>query len=305
MALPFKKGGGGFLHNVTGKLTALVFDRLDGTFDKGDRAGESWSKLSAKVTILQDGAAEPVETFVDCGFIDSDYTISEDGTLLEFEGDCPIAGYSEFGRLVGAMVEKGLPEDAVDEAGKNFQGIVGPRYTFIKVVDEWAQKKGRKQKNKKTGAEYTPMLLSVSAVFPEDAKAAPAAKGAAAKKTTAAKAPAEKKGTAAKATAAAAAAPAATAAPAAGGPDDDACDIALMTLLNRQPNKTIERSKVSNQIVRAALAAGTADGIEGVTAETRDAFRKRLIDADYLNGAVSRGVITFDADNKAEPITLA
>lgn len=270
------KGGGGFLNNVVGTIIGTSFDTLTGTGDKGP-----WTKLSMEISVLQDGQTEPVQTFLDGGFLyeEDGAALSADKLTIEGGDGAVIQGRSEVAQFIGSLVKAGFPEASLDENGRNFQGLVGARVKFVKVKDEERTQRQGKQKGKDGKGEYDYQQLRVSEVLASDPKAAKAAT-AAAKKA----APAKTKG-------------AAKAAPAA-DVDYTGADEALTAVLNESAEGQVEKGTLSSSVVKYALA-------KGMSGADREALRKLVTSEAYLASAAERNLIVIGGDAKKPIIVKA
>ena len=141
----FRKGGGGFLNNVDGLITAFRFttdpDFGGKTFDASKA---KMLKLWAAVTVLVDGSTKPETVHLDAG--DSDgLVISEDGqALTPATEEAMLWGNTPFMKFYESAVNapNGITDVEPEEDGTlNFGGLVGVRTRFVQVKDEEADAK--------------------------------------------------------------------------------------------------------------------------------------------------------------------
>lgn len=282
MAGRWRTGGGGFLNDVTGVITRLVFEAKEWPITKGPRKGETYHTLSAELNVRQDGATADVKQFVPCGFFyPENQSISEDATTLISENDSPvIAGDSEFAKLVDSGIDAGIPEAAIDPNFLNFSGLTGRRVTFGRIVDEAKTKEFGKRKAKKgkhAGKEFNRDFLVIKAYLGDvDLKTIKAGKA------TGAVAPKAAAKTGAKAS---------TKAPvAAAEPDDDAADNLVISAIGAAKDGSIPVAKLNQALTRQSLMPTYKD-MEG---SARQALVKFASSEGYVDGAKERGVLAVD-----------
>jgi hypothetical protein len=269
----FRKSGGS-----TGVIQSVGFSTKEWDGDNGP-----YSTLSFDFTFLIDGGTEPVNRFLNAGFLNDGVSVNDDGTLsVEEEGQAAIGENTEFARFIGSLVEQGFPEANLDPNGLDWSALVGTRLTLTQWVDEEATKKFGTRKSKKNGKEYKRSETRVGKLLgmPGETKTAAPAKGKAAPKATAAKGAA--KGAAKKQEAA----------------DTTAADNAIVEILGDAKDNTVLRGAISMAVVKYCAK-------NKMSAEEREPLRKQLADEAYLADATERGVIKYDGAAKGQPITLA
>lgn len=291
-----RKGGGGFLNGETGTLVSIDFDSK--VFGEGDSA---YTSVSAELKILQDGQTEPVQQFLNVGFLYEDQTV-EGATL---QGGAGVLEGSEFYHFVQSALDKGAVTEDELAGGTDFSALTGKRYTFAKVPnterqmaagrkklgkkaagssDEEIMKAGRRQDKTDKTKFYNHDMLAVDAYLGE-ADAAPA-KGA--KKAAAKAAPA-------KTSAAAKGGKTNGAAKTAAGDDFEAADAMLVALLTGTKGNVIPKGSIKSAVVRKALE-------DDMSNEERDNYRELFGKDEFLsreNGWV------YSPDAKNQPIALA
>lgn len=296
MALPFRKrgGNGGFLNGVSGVIKSIGFKaNKTGKTKKGN----TYTQYSGVVLVVPDGG-EPVEQYLDAGFLYGDNTVSEDGRTIKGADVYTIDPDTQFGRFIASLVEgegNRLPEDLLGDC-RNYDGVAGTRVTFARQVDEEATfnrgvyKLGAKAKNMDRAAvieagkrvdkkdKSKKFMLDNLLVAEVLAGPEPGAKSGA-KKAAGSKAAASKP----------AAEPAAI--------DTDQADAALAAIVGGAADKTIARDKLSSAVLRYAVA-NKLSGAE------RDALRTLLASDEYLDSAVERELIVLDGEGKGQSIVL-
>lgn len=265
----FKKGGGGFLNGVDGKIVDILF--TDNAFpDAKPKAGKkAFNALHCVLTVRADGADDDVTTTLFVGSAD-ELTPSEDGHALLPE-DGRISGKSDFGIFIGTLVEAGYPEDELPEDSNDFSAIIGWRMRFEQRINEEKTKKLGKRKGKDGKGEYARTDLIVADVYgkDEDAKGAKAGKGAKASPAAAGKAGKSK-------------APAAS----------DVAAERLVAYVSAAKGKTLGVDKLKMKAMTDSSFRGDPD--------TRDAVIKLLKDVDFLGG-----VDGIELDEDQENVSLA
>ncbi len=287
----FRKPGGGFLHGVSGVIVGYKFDTK--VFESKKKGVEDYTKASVELNILQDGATVPVKQFLDAGFLYDGQTVSADGLSLESDDERPIlAPDTEFAKFIMSMFEAGLPEDALQDDGRNYEGLLGYRVTFAKINDEEKQlaigasrlgakaktatreallEAGKQVDKKDPKKSYNQQYLAVSAVLGKsDVKAS---KKTAVTVTT--KPAASKRNGKVEAM------------------DEQPVVDVLISLLADAADNTLPTNKLSSLFVHYALA----NGIKG---EERETMRKLISSAPFV--ASERG---WTVDAKAGTVTLA
>ena len=185
MAL-FRKGGGGFLHNVDGTITGYQFtDEFNGEpfkAGKNKEGKEKFHSLFGYVTVRVDGADEDVSVNLFAGGAD-DYEVSEDGYSVDRQ--LGTGGFSTFIESAAAQSPE-LEEKLEALQGLNFEPLIGARVRFVQVENaETTKKLGRVADKKDPKKSYARKDLTVEAVYSLAAgkpagKAAKTAKGKAA-----------------------------------------------------------------------------------------------------------------------------
>lgn len=286
-----KAGSGGFLHGVSGQITDYLFETK-----KGEGAKGPWTSLSVKLTIKPDGA-EPVDQYLNAGFLYGDNTVSKDGKTIEGQDSYTLRDDTQWGKFLVAVIEKGgeSVEAALGE-GRDYSALIGIRLTFARIVDEDGTIEAGKRKLGAVKAKTATREQLIEAGKREDKKdkskrymldnllvsevlALPEVKKGGASKPAANKP--------------AAAAPAAKAA----STDTTTADAALTTILQGVAGQTLERAKINSAVVKYALNAKLSQA-------DRDALRKTLMSDEYLDGAAERGLIVADGTGKSATITL-
>ncbi len=292
MALPIRrpgKGGGGYLHNVSGNIISIDF--VAG--NSGENEYGPWTAYSAKMLIQADGAEAPAEQFMNAGFLRGNNTVSEDGRTIEGDDDYSLDGNTAFGQFVVSLVEgegARFPEDRLGDL-RTYAPVDNTRVTFLRAKDEprtaREEKAGRPTTttNKKTGKEYGFDVLLVKEVL-----ALPEANGKPAVKATKVNGKPATKATTKATKPAAAVATNGT----------EAADAALVGILGAAANRTLSRSKMTSSMIGYSLKA--TPPIEG---EAREAIRKLLGSDAYIADAVERGLIVVDGEGKSASLILA
>ena len=270
MSLPFRKSGGGFLNGVAGTIVGY---NLDAKEWPGKKGGDAYTTLSVELDILQDGADEPVQQFLQAGFLNDEVTVSDDAQSLESEDDKSIIPEdSEFGRFLQSAVDASFPEEGLVEANlRNFAALVNQRFTFKREVDAEATAKFGKRKGK-DGKEYNRDLLLVSEYHGE-VEAKSAMKGA--KKTSA---PAKSAKSSKK-----------------DAEDFTEAEAVLLAILADAKDNKLERTALSGKIVRYAVDNKLDNA-------TRESYRKLIGSEDFLSREAGW---SFDASKKGQPVELA
>jgi len=281
-----KAGGGGFLHGVSGLISGITFDSK---VWPAQGKKPAYTTLSAEVLIIQDGQTEANQQFLKAGFLYEGQSVSKDGKTLISDNDRPIITEdSEFGKFVSSMLEANPDVEAdLDPAGRNFEGLVGYRVTFAKIVDSVTQmaigkkRLGAKAKNSTpeeilaagkradkndASKSYNVDYLAVSAVL---GKQAVKGAGKLAKRTVAA------------------------AAPTGGDGDTAAAADVVLSMLADAPDNTLETTKLNSALIKHASTTG-------MSREDREATARMLKDVAFLS---SIDGVAFDA--KAKTISLS
>lgn len=157
----FKKGGGGYLHNVDSVITDYQFttDSPGNGKKKGD-----FTPLFVKVSFRVDGAEADETTHLFAGGGD-DFEISEDGYTAEpVQDDGALREGTAFHIFLASLIEKGFPDTLLPDDQINFQPIIGTRVTTQQQTNPEATKRLGKRKGK-DGKEYDRKDLVVSAVL--------------------------------------------------------------------------------------------------------------------------------------------
>jgi hypothetical protein len=288
-----RKGGGGFLAGENGTLVSIAFDSK--VFGEGDSAYES---TSAELKILQDGQTEPVQQFLNVGFLYEDQSVEG----AELKGGAAVLEGSEFYHFVQSALDKGAVTEEELADGTDFSALAGKRYTFAKVpnvdrqmaagrkklgkkaadaTDEVIMKAGRRQDQNDKTKFYNHDMLTVGAYLGE---AEAPKKGA---KTTA-KAAAPK-------TVAAKGGKANGAAKTVDGDDFEAADAMLVALLTSTKGNVIPKGSIKSAVVRKALETDMPN-------DERDTYRELFNKDEYL--ARENGWV-YSPDAKNQPIALA
>lgn len=285
MGLFRKAGGGGFLNGVNGVIVSNKFGRKEFTSD----AGKSYEKLSLELAVQQDGADEPVQQFLDAGFIYEEQLISDDGFTLE---GAQVAEGSDAGRFLQTLIESGFPEESFPADGSNFQAMNGTRVTFGKEINRERQlAAGRKKLGKVAAAKATEEQIMEAGKtvskkdktksYNQDRLIVTAVLG------TAAVAPKAAAKAAPKAKATAKAAPATA--------DYSAADAFLISILTDAKDNIILKDSISSVIVRKALE-------DDMDNDARDSYRKLLSSEEFLSRQAGW---TFSTSGKKHTVALA
>lgn len=258
----FRKGGGGYLNNVSAVISGYKFGSK--VWESKKKGGDDYTTLSVQLLIVPDGATAPVQQFLQAGFLQDNQRISANGLTLESEDDSAIIlEDSEFGKFILSAFEAGLPEDALREDGRNYEGLIGYRVTFKKVVDEEATAKfGRRVDKKDKTKSYNRDYLTVSAVLGKQAVAA--GKSKAAKLS----APISKRNGAVTEA-------------------DEQASVDVLVALLEATGGTLPMNKLSSLLVKHALSTG-------MPAAEREAHRKLITSAAFV--ANERGWFVADGD---------
>lgn len=260
----------------TGTITDYSFDIKE--WESKKKGVGTYSTLSYNFKFKVDGADEPVERFLNAGFVYEGTTISDDGRTLEnddVDGGI-IQEDTEFARFVGSLIEKGFDESQLDESGRNFEALIGQRLQLVNWTDDEATKKFGKRKSKKDGKEYNRTETRVAQVYEkEEVKAT---KGKAAKSTSkpTSKTPKQEE---------------------VEEVDTAQADEVITELVSDAKGNVIPRTGISAQVVRYALK-------KRLSTDVRDQLRATLMDVEYLKDAADRGIISFNPKGKGEPIGL-
>jgi hypothetical protein len=300
----FKKGGGGFLHNVDALIKSVVIT-TDPDFENDG------SQLWAKITVRQDGATEDVTTNLRIASDSEQYVIGDDGTSLTPVEGAGLYANEPFLVLYSSAVENGLDDpDPDDDGAFHFGHLAGARVCFVQEKDEegmaslvkWlstpkgkqALKAGKynelgQKQNKKDKKYYDSKLLKIAAVYETglDVSGDDAPKG---KKAT---------NGSGKVLSAAGRSSATTAVKKAAAKEaDDTAQIAqdtIVAILGDAKNNTITKKQI-NLLVTQALAADKVN---------REPVRGWLNDDTNLAALVENGVIEMAAKGKDTVISLA
>lgn len=181
----FKKGGG-FLNNVD--ATIVDYEFTDDIITKDGReefkAGkyknskgqvkERFHALNGILTVLVDGATEPVTTTLFAGGAE-DFDVSDEGhTLTPVQEGGSIGANTGWGKLIsslcapeGTQGENGFPEENFpgDDEPINFEAMIGTRVRLTQKKDEEATTKYGKRKSKDGKKEYDRTDLVVDEVY--------------------------------------------------------------------------------------------------------------------------------------------
>ena len=189
----FRKGGG-FLNNVDGTFVDYEFtDKFNGEAfvpgkNKNNPAKDKFHSLYAVISVLPDGAEEPVTTTLFVGGYD-DFEISEDGHVITRVGFDPadpktnnnFDGNVAFAVLVSSMVAAGFPISDLDEVENDFRPLLGKRYRWVQRTNAEQTKKLGARVDPKTGKSYDRKDLVVDQYYGAAATTAKAGKAAPAK----------------------------------------------------------------------------------------------------------------------------
>jgi hypothetical protein len=286
-----KAGGGGFLNGVTGKIIGITFDSK-----AWPAVGKkpAYSTLSAEVRIMQDGQTIAVQQFLKAGFLYDGQSVSKDGKTLTSDNDRPIITEdSDFGKFVMSILEANPDVEAdLDPAGRTFEGLVGYRVTFAKVLDAETQiaigtkrlgakakhstaeeimTAGKRQDKTDASKSYNVDYLAVSAVLGKE----PVKGGKSASRTNGS------------------GKVAATAAPTGGDGDTAAAADTVLSMLADAPDNTLETARLNSTLIKFAAASG-------MLREDREATARLLKDVAFLSSIEG---VTFD--KQAKTIALA
>ena len=295
-----RSGGGGFLNGTTFEINSITFETNE---FEGGKDG-TYEKLTAVINLTPDGG-EPVDQYLDAGFLPDGATISKDKKTIETDADAPLRDNTEFIRFVSSAVENGYPESELEDgAGKNFECMEGYRYVGSREKDREQQirvgksrlkkgvdafgKKGPKnasptddeafaagkrgvKKGEHKGKLFDLDVLLVSKTIGK-ADEAPSKPSKSSTKPSSKPAKQEE------------------ADDNSDGPDTDRKDEVLRELLGEN-NGSLSRGRLQGAITQWAAE-------NSVTKTERDALREAIYDEDYLTDAEERGIITFDTDGK-------
>jgi hypothetical protein len=283
-------------------------------------AKKAYATLSAKLTISKDGAEDPIDQFLEAGFIypERGQAVSEDGTTLE--GKAGVGEGTEFARFVQSAIDKGFDQNLLlDESGNgsNFSALAENRYEFGRAINEPKQlasgakklgvkdlkaiaadgsytgklgksytkaevmEAGKKQDKNDKSIYYNQTFLVIEDLLGETVSPAPKAAG----KKAAAK-------------------PAAKMTVAKGGkpngaakevePDYETADALLIDAVAAAKNKTLKKASLSSAVVKWAVENDKAN-------EERDAIRALFADDDYL---ARQNGWKFDGEGKDKPVSI-
>ncbi len=253
----FRSSGGG---GITGTVTGITFESKD--WKPKAKGADPYYTLSAKISLLPDGAKKAVDRFIRAGFFyPENQTISKDGRTLSNgpKGGPVVQDDSDFARLIGTLIEKGFPEDRLDPNGLNFDAVVGTRLTLANQRDAEATAKFGKRKGQ-DGKEYDRDYPVISAVLGLPAvKAAGKAAGKVSKAAEVA--------------------------------DISAADETIVALISAAKGKKLDQGKLKSTLVAYQMDHDTMTKVE------RDAIYETLTDEAYIADAVKREVFAFDADD--------
>ena len=299
-----RSGGGGYLNGVAFEINSIGFETKE---FEGGKDG-TYEKLSAVVNLTPDGG-EPVDQFLDAGFLPDGCKLSKDSKTIEGEEFRELLDTTEFIRFVASAVENGFSEALLDdEDGRNFECMEGYRYVGNREKDREQQirvgksrlKKGVDPFGKKVPKNANPtdeeafeagkrgvkkgehkgklfdldVLLGSKTLGKADGDAKPAKSSKSSTKTKQAEPEDDTND----------------------GPDTDRLDEVLKAIL-AENDGTISRGKLQGAVV-------TWGAENSIAKAEREALREALYDEDYLNEAESRGIITYDADGKKQPIVV-
>lgn len=165
----FRKSGGGKLNNVDGTISTLTFTTKPFGEKTSDKFGDA---MYAVLEITPDGSDEAVFTPLKIGDADG-YEVDADRPYwLSTDKADIIHPSSQFGKLLGSMVEAGMSSESIVESDDaqeaDFTVLVGGRFHFLYKDDVELQAKfGKKKVKTKDGKniEVDRRFLAVSAVY--------------------------------------------------------------------------------------------------------------------------------------------
>lgn len=187
----FKKGGGGFLNGVDGKISGYRWtdqfngeDFVPGKKSKENGGGDKFHSLFMELSARADGADEDVTQSLFAGGWD-DFEVSEDGLTLTSAdgGECSIGANTPAGKFVASLVEGGFKESRFsdDADSVNLEPMVGERVRFGQAVVLGKDGKPRKRvakKGKFKGREFDDTTTIVEQVYGPSEATGKAGKGA-------------------------------------------------------------------------------------------------------------------------------
>lgn len=301
--MAWKRSSGNSLNGAGAKLASISyeFDEIKGVKDKK----KTFTKATAEVAWEVDGVDDPITRYYEVGFLPDGAKLNKDKKT--FTADKPIVSNgSDFDKLVGSAIEGGFPESDIEEGeGKDFSMLEGIRVILkveadrekqIRIGKDVLAKKGKKNptdeeameagkrkvtKGEHKGKEFDRELVLVGKVVGEDeggssAKSSKKSKAVEADEDTDTDAGSDDSGD---------------------GIDTDRKDEVLRAILADAKDNTLPRGRISGAIVTWAVD-------NDVEKEEREALRAALYDEDYLTDAADRGIITYDAEDKKQPVTL-
>lgn len=189
----FRKGGGGYLHEVDATFVGYKFEVGETSkIKQGKNKGKDFTPLNFIPEFQIDGDDEVKTKNLLIGNFSSeayeDYEISDDGLTLSYPEGQGIFANSEAGKFLTSLIhpldgENGFPEDRLDDdpLTSNFEPVIGTRLRLVQQPDTDPNRPKQKGKD---GKEYTARDLMVYSVhdLPEaksngKAKAASSSKG--------------------------------------------------------------------------------------------------------------------------------
>jgi hypothetical protein len=174
------KRGGGFLHNVDGTITEVIFTTDRPVPKSGTpRTVSDFTSLFVRLTIQEDGKEGPTEQSLFAGN-GSEWRISRDGrTITALEDGAQLWGGTDWSTFLDSAIEAGFPvtELPEDDEPITYQALVGRRYRFHQVVNPEKTAKLGKRRDPKTGKEYDRRDLCVLTYYGTGTTTSGATKG--------------------------------------------------------------------------------------------------------------------------------
>lgn len=277
------EGGGGKFNNVIGIIKSYEFTTVH-PFAKNPpkrRKEGEFEPLFGVLTAQMDGATKPDVDVLLVGDA-NDFEVSEDGLTLTpaVEGG-KVWKDGQWGKLIASLEEHGVSTESGDyERGVyNYTPIVNRRVRFKQVQQFDKNGKVKQREGKGRGGVGKKMYDDTTTVVCEDFGYAEVVKASAATSKSAAKRQAAGK----------------TSKPAPSGVTTETMDEALVMLLD----------KFDGECPKAKIVSGPAQfALKKAYGEDADEIRRGIYDDEYLNDAVTRGVISgYDQTSKAQTIS--
>ena len=270
------EGGGGRFNNVDGVITNYEFTTVHPFAKEGNRRSKSdFNPLYGVVTAQMDGAKEPDVDVLLVGSAD-DFEISDEGkTITPADGGNGVWAKGQWGKFIASLETLGCETENADYAESvfNYEPIIGRRVRFQQ--EQQFDKAGKLKKRMGKGRDGKPREYDdTTTVVVADYGVAKGAKGGT---TTTTKAASKANGAAKEVDL------------------TDTADEALVGLLD----------KFGGSAPKAKLVSAPAQlFLKKNYPDHSDELRKIIYDDDYLNDAVTRGIVSeYKQSDKLQTLT--